>query len=296
MVEIRNKVGYREMGKRFTGKNQGEQNKNNKNKIMLICIAIGVVIACIILVFCFFIKDKEAETGVRDNIENEVNERANIELANIKIAVTAYPLYEFVKEVRGNYDNLTLLQENLVKYDNLEGYDLMFYMSEDGTDSWFIKRVKQLNLSNDTERIVRVTEDIEGYGDYSWVSIDNSISIVNYIAIVLANHDRYCADVYYNNAQAYINKLDELRAEYHRVISEANTYRVYFDNEDEKLKIQSLLDELNIESIVDETKEYEGNYVKFIDTYNVTSDTINKYGSYLEIMRENLKILESAIK
>ena len=80
------------------------------------------------------------------------------------------------------------------------------------------------------------------------------------------------------------------------MISEANTYRVYFDNEDEKLKIQSLLDEVNIESIVDETKEYEGNYVKFIDTYNVTSDTINKYGSYLEIMRENLKILESAIK
>ncbi len=181
--------------------------------------------------------------------------------------------------------------------------------------------------------------DDHGHDDeHIWLSLVNAEIFVDEITAVLARVDTANAGMYYENAEAYKEKLHELHHQYEEVLGKktqktvvvADRFPFVYMFEDYGLTqfaafsgcsaeteasfdiIKSLaekVDELNLNTIVktestitkiadtvrDATKAKNQNIVVIDSMQSITGSDLGKV-SYISIMTENLKALESALK
>ena len=263
---------------------------SDKNRVYVLVAMLLSVIAIVVKI------STNIEVSLTDTeTEKITTEQENPKMADIKIATTIYPIYDFIREVRGTDKNIILLDKNNIDANELKACNLILYMDDNGYDSWLKVALNRINLG-DSDKLVKLSTILGDYKDYGWVSIDNAISIVNYIGILLAERDLEFSVYYSSNAQAYINKLDKLRTEYYSIISTSLTDTVYFNSEEERLKIANLLEEIQLKTAVDEAGEHSDKIVQFKDTHDIGEADPREAKSYLSIMKENAKILEKALQ
>ena len=115
--------------------------------------------------------------------------------------------------------------------------------------------------------------------------------MLNDIALVVSELDLDYSDVYNDNIQPYIHKLDSIKNEYYTLISSGELREIILANEEEEAKIKCLLDEFNISySLVDDNEEQIDKVITFknIEDY---SDNM----TYIDILKVNRNILEELI-
>ena len=263
---------------------------SDKNRVYVLVAMLLSVIAIVVKI------STNIEVSLTDTeTEKITTEQETPKMADIKIATTIYPIYDFIREVRGTDKNIILLDKNNIDANELKACDLILYMDDNGYDSWLKVTLNRINLG-DSDKLVKLSTILGDYKDYGWVSIENAISIVNYIGLLLAERDLEFSVYYSSNAQAYINKLDKLRTEYYSIISAGLTDTVYFNSEEERLKIANLLEEIQLKTAVDEAGEHSDKIVQFKDTHDIGEADPREAKSYLSIMKENAKILEKALQ
>lgn len=263
---------------------------SDKNRVYVLVAMLLSVIAIVVKI------STNIEVSLTDTeTEKITTEQETPKMADIKIATTIYPIYDFIREVRGTDKNIILLDKNNIDANELKACDLILYMDDNGYDSWLKVALNRINLG-DSDKLVKLSTILGDYKDYGWVSIENAISIVNYIGILLAERDLEFSVYYGSNAQAYINKLDKLRTEYYSIISTRLTDTVYFNSEEERLKIANLLEEIQLKTAVDEAGEHSDKIVQFKDTHDIGEADPREAKSYLSIMKENAEILEKALQ
>ena len=167
----------------------------------------------------------------------------------IKIVCTAFPQYDFAKNILGNVSgSVTLLTDNgadLHSYEptaadivEIGSADLFIYVGG-VSDEWVDGIVKSANNPKlkalaimdtvetlDEERISGMQHE-HGHNhevqkdEHVWLSLENAAKITKAICDKMCEADSENASVYTANANAYINKINALDTEYKKVIGSA---------------------------------------------------------------------------
>lgn len=178
----------------------------------------------------------------------------------IKIVTTIFPEYDWVRNITGSDENITLLLDNGVDLhsyqptaaDMLEisNCDLFVYVGGE-SDGWVDDALK--SASNKNMKVVNLMdvlgddayeeelkegmqgeeEEEEGeeeaeYDEHVWLSLKNAKVFVRKIADELKALDPKNADTYEKNASDYISKLDDLDSRYEEAASGASMKTLLF--------------------------------------------------------------------
>lgn len=176
----------------------------------------------------------------------------------IKIVTTIFPEYDWVRNITGSDENITLLLDNGVDLhsyqptaaDMLEisNCDLFVYVGGE-SDGWVDDALK--SASNKNMKVVNLMdvlgddayeeelkegmqgEEEEGeeeaeYDEHVWLSLKNAKVFVRKIADELKVLDPKKADTYEKNASDYISKLDDLDSRYEEAASGASMKTLLF--------------------------------------------------------------------
>ena len=178
----------------------------------------------------------------------------------IKIVTTIFPEYDWVRNITGSDENITLLLDNGVDLhsyqptaeDMLEisNCDLFIYVGGE-SDEWVDDALK--SASNKNMKVVNLMdvlgdkayeeelkegmqgeeEEEEGeeeaeYDEHVWLSLKNAKVFVRKIADELKALDPEKADTYEKNASDYISKLDDLDSGYEEVTGKASVKTLLF--------------------------------------------------------------------
>ena len=236
-----------------------------------------MVASCLVVVLAAFIyRDGiEDKNGTEDDKEASTDDA--IELKGMKIGVTDVAVYDFVKAIRGSEDDLEMLDKDI----DMDGLDLVIYTDDVGNDSWIMK---DAGSKDDNSVVYMKLADVTdgGYKDYSSSSLVYAVKVVNSIALEIAQLDLDNSKYYNSNAQAYIEKIEQLITDIQAIVNESNGREVVLGSTDELVRIQAFLNDFSINAIVAEDDKVA---VRFNGTLE------NGYASYLDIMEMNKKIL-----
>ena len=258
-----------------------------RNVIVLVILAVILILTSVILINTAS-DDAVDTTGIEDNIVDGAGIKPA--MAELKIATTVPIIKEFIGVVIGNDENIVILNKNNIDVNMLNDLDLIVYIDDEGYDSWFNSIIQEIEIDKQV-RVLRLADSIEGYTDYGWMSIGNAMRMLNDIALVVSELDLDYSDVYNDNIQPYIHKLDSIKNEYYTLISSGELREIILANEEEEAKIKCLLDEFNISySLVDDNEEQIDKVITFknIEDY---SDNM----TYIDILKVNRNILEELI-
>ena len=174
----------------------------------------------------------------------------------IRIVTTIFPEYDWVREVLGDKADsaeITMLLDNGVDLHSyqptaddiikLSDCDLFVYVGgesdgwvDDALKSAANKNRKVINLLDALGDSVKEEETVEGmqeeeedheekeYDEHVWLSLKNAKTLVGAISAALQELDPGNKDTYAANADAYVQKLSALDAEYQKAVS-AGTYK-----------------------------------------------------------------------
>ena len=182
----------------------------------------------------------------------------------MKIITTIFPEYDWVMNVLGdkkdNFDVSMLLDSgvDLHSYEPtikdtvaITNCDLFVYVGGE-SDKWVDDVLKQAKNKNmvvinlmktlgDKAKEEEVIEGMEGeeeeeegeeegpeYDEHVWLSLNNSQLFISKICDSLSNLDKVNANYYKSNADAYINNLKALDAEYKDAVSKGNKDTLLF--------------------------------------------------------------------
>ena len=193
---------------------------------------------------------------------NENNTKAD---DKIEIVTTIFPEYDWVKNVLGDNPanaEVTLLLDNGVDLHSYQptvddimkitSADLFIYVGGE-SDEWVDEVLKQsenndlvvINLMDELGDAAKEEEIIEGmeceeeeeeeegeeeveYDEHVWLSLKDATIFVNSIETAMETIDSANAAVYKANADAYIDKLNELDKAYEEAVSKANVKTLLF--------------------------------------------------------------------
>ena len=174
----------------------------------------------------------------------------------LSIVTTIFPEYDWVKEVLGDKADsaeITMLLDNGVDLHSyqptaddlikLSDCDLFVYVGGE-SDGWVEDALKSaanrdrkvINLLETLGDSVKEEETVEGmqeeeedheekeYDEHVWLSLKNAKTLVGAISESLQELDPGNKDTYAANADAYVQKLSALDAEYQKAVS-AGTYK-----------------------------------------------------------------------
>ncbi|NLI90280.1 MAG: zinc ABC transporter substrate-binding protein [Epulopiscium sp.] len=197
-----------------------------------------------------------------------------------------------------------------------------------------LSQIKDLKVIDASENI-KLLEGEDGHdaNPHVWVSISGAIEQVDHIAKELGRFDEANKELYSKNAREYIEKLEKLKKEMHESLDNLPNKNIitfheafpYFAQEFDLNIVATITEEANLEpsakDLADIISTIEDNKVKaiFIEPqftskspdliskesglglYSldpiVTGDTTNNIeDDYINKMRENLKVLEEALK
>ena len=177
----------------------------------------------------------------------------------IRIVTTIFPEYDWVREILGDKADsaeITMLLDNGVDLHSyqptaddiikLSDCDLFVYVGgesdgwvEDALKNATNKNRKVINLLEILGDSVKEEETVEGmqaeeedhedheekeYDEHVWLSLKNAKTLVGAISAALQELDPDNKDTYAANADAYVQKLSALDAEYQKAVS-AGTYQ-----------------------------------------------------------------------
>ncbi len=174
----------------------------------------------------------------------------------LKIVCTAFPQYDYVKNILGTSDGLTLLLDDgadLHSYEptatdiiEIASSDLFIYIGG-VSDSWVEGAIKSAN--SQTLKTVALMDMVETYDvdyvagmekeehhhdgehekdEHIWLSLRNSAEITRILCDIICEIDEANAERYKANAENYINSLDELDGEYKAVVDSAKRKTLLF--------------------------------------------------------------------
>lgn len=225
----------------------------NKKRIIIAII----VIVCILALITFL---------VWKNIEKSNNElEAN---NNFKIVTSFYPIYIIAENITNGAENIELSNMAEVNGGCLHDYTLstndvkkvenadVFVQNGEGIENFTDKileiysNVKIINSSEGIENIIQDGEEVNGH---IWTSIDNYIAQVKNIANNLSEYNKENSDIYQNNANEYIAKLEEIKENYNTELSNLSGQKAICLNE----AFAYLGKDLNLDMIMVETNHEE---------------------------------------
>lgn len=175
----------------------------------------------------------------------------------LKIVCTAFPQYDYVKNILGTDKGVTLLIDDgadLHSYEptatdiiEIGSADLFIYIGGI-SDSWVEGALKSAN--SDSLKSVALMDMVETYevdyvagmekeehnhhssehekDEHIWLSLRNSAEITRILCNLICEIDETNAEKYKANADNYINSLNELNSEYRSVIDSAKRNTLLF--------------------------------------------------------------------
>ena len=181
------------------------------------------------------------------------------EKKKINIVTTVFPLYDWVREVAGSREDVSIsflldtgtdlhsyqpTADDLVK---IASCDLFIYVGGE-SDEWTVDALKIqsktgrvcLNLMEILGEAALAEEEKEGmepedeeeeeeaYDEHVWLSLKNAALFTDKIGEALAAIDASSAGTYRDNAKAYASKLSALEAEYKAAASSARSKILLF--------------------------------------------------------------------
>lgn len=225
-----------------------------KKKRIIIAI---IVIVCILALITFL---------VWKNIEKSNNELKAVN--NFKIVTSFYPIYIIAENITNGAENVELSNMAEVNGGCLHDYTLstndvkkvenadVFVQNGEGIENFTDKileiysNVKIINSSEGIENIIQDGEEVNGH---IWTSIDNYITQVKNIAHNLSEYNKENSDIYQNNANEYIAKLEEIKENYNTELSNLSGQKAICLNE----AFAYLGKDLNLDMIMVETNHEE---------------------------------------
>ena len=172
-----------------------------RNRYMNYILMIFLLGALLGFALYFGFKNKAADKS-NDSKDNTSITQEEKKMKDLKITTTILPIYDFVRVVRGNEDNLTILNnETEISLEKIESSDIIIYMGDEGNDYWIKVALDSLGYG-DSNKLIELSNQLGDTRKYSWNSIENAIKMVNYIAIILSEKDPDFTETYIKNAQA----------------------------------------------------------------------------------------------
>lgn len=216
---------------------------------------------------------------------------------NLKIVTSFYPMYIMTMNITNGVEDVqvsnmaenyvgcihdyTLKTEDLKKFENAN----IFIENGYGMESFsqkIIDSYPQVKIIESAKGITDVIKEESGdVNAHFWTSIDNYILQVQEIANQLSNIDSKNADKYKNNANIYIQKLNELKNSYEDKIESLKGKKVISLNE----SFSYLFKTLGIEEILIET-DHEQSSLSAETVKNVI-DKMNEENINSVIIAEN---------
>ncbi|MBR3781226.1 MAG: zinc ABC transporter substrate-binding protein [Clostridia bacterium] len=175
----------------------------------------------------------------------------------LKIVCTAFPQYDYVKNILGSEEGLSLLLDDgadLHSYEptatdiiEIASADLFIYIGGI-SDSWVEGTLKSAN--SESLKPVALMDMVETYevdyvagmekehnhihesehekDEHIWLSLRNSAEITKNLCEIICEIDSANSEKYKTNAENYINSLNALDGEYKSVIESANRNTLLF--------------------------------------------------------------------
>lgn len=223
-------------------------------KIICSILLIAIIISIIILTFYSGNINKKQETG------------------KIKVVVTNFVAYDFVRQIAGNKVELTMLVNPGVEshtYDPtaqdlslIQTADLFIYIGGD-VEQWSDKVISSTDLSNikllcllDTVELIEVAH-IEGaeihehhdheeleFDEHIWTSPANAMKMVEYIEKAISEIDSDNKTTYKRNAQKYISEIKDLQIKIQEIVDNKKRSRLVFAD---KMPMQYFINEFGLE-------------------------------------------------
>lgn len=286
----------------------------------------------------------------------------------LSVVTTLFPQYDFARQIAGEKAEVTLLLKpgteahdydpsasDMIKINNA---DLFIYTGE-YMEPWAKSIVdsidnKQLNILDVSENVTlrksgdthsHGEEEIEGYSEeaghsheydpHIWTSPKNAIIMINNILEKLIAIDGENEAYYRENAEKYIEQIEDIDADIRQIAAQAKYDTIYFGGrfallyfvEEYGLHYESAFDSCSSETepsaklvshIIDGMKEsgaktvfYEelsstktaqtiadevgGNILLLHSCHNVSSDEFKNGATYVSIMKQNAKNLEKGL-
>lgn len=169
----------------------------------------------------------------------------------LQIMAAMFAEYDFASQVAGDCAEVKLLlppgadmhsyeptPQNII---DIESADVFVYGGGE-SDVWLDDVLDSVGESITTVKMMDACElfheeenageshghDEEEYDEHVWTSPKNAIKIVDAIAKTLCDADKENADLYRQNADEYISKLEELDADFRQVISDSKRHEIVF--------------------------------------------------------------------
>lgn len=181
----------------------------------------------------------------------------NAQNTGIRIVTSAYPAYDFARQVTGSTENLQMLTrpgidpheyeptpQNIIDIQNCD----VFIYNGGESDVWVEELLK--NVDNDHMRIIRMMdcvnlleeETVEGmdvvdeshvhtdeeYDEHIWLSPVNVMHIAESIRDTLIETDPANKDAYTENASEFVTALEELDAQFRDIVANAKRTTIVF--------------------------------------------------------------------
>ena len=292
-------------------------------------IIIAIVVLAIIAVLVILNINKNNRTNKDDEAvkivtsfypmyiiaENITDGAENIELVNMA-DVNVGCLHDY-----------TLTTEDMKKVENAD----IFIMNGLGMES-FIEKIltsnQDMNIIDSSTEAQNVILSEDGVNAHIWTSIDNYILQVKYISKELINKNQENAEVYQKNTDEYVQKLEELKNDFENnlqnldgekaiCLNEAFEYlgqelgiemtTIATDHEESTMSadmLSSIIDKVkqeNIQIIIVDKNDNKANAETIANEIGAQILELNSgltgklvKDAYINQMRENLNILESA--
>ena len=190
----------------------------------------------------------------------------------IKIVCTAFPQYDYMKNILGTNEGLSLLLDNgadLHSYEptatdiiEIASSDLFIYIGG-VSDSWVEGAIKSANSENlKTVALIDIVETYEvdyvagmekeehhhngehEKDEHIWLSLRNSAEITKTLCKMICEIDEANAEKYRANAEKYIDSLNRLDSEYKSVIDGAKRKVLLFAD---RFPFRYLIEDYNLE-------------------------------------------------
>ena len=214
---------------------------------------------------------------------------------NLKIVTSFYPIYIMTENITEGAKNIepvnmadmnvgclhdyTLVTEDMKKVENAD----VFILNGLGMESFIDKVINSndnLNLVDSSEGIKNVIQDDDETNAHIWTNIDNYIIQVQNISNKLKEIDKANKEIYTENTDKYIQKLEELKGRYENELSSLEGKKVINLNEAFEYLGQELkLEMINIKTEHEESTmsaEMLGNIISQVKQENIDIIFVDK--------------------
>lgn len=185
-----------------------------------------------------------------------------------KIVTSFYPMYIIAENITDGAQNIELVNMADVNVGCLHDYTIttedmkkienadIFIANGLGMENFLEKAIESnmdMKVIDSSANITDVIQDEAETNAHIWTSIDNYILQVKNISNKLINLDPQNSDIYQNNTDTYVNKLEELKTRYLEELKELNGIKAISLNE----AFEYMGKELEIEMTTIETDHEE---------------------------------------